>query len=94
METTDGDKTLREDAGTMQQAAEDLLSDAGAQMAGTAKELHGKAQQLFTDFADVVRASTLERPFSALAIAAGVGFILGALHASNHRQPDYERERK
>jgi uncharacterized protein YjbJ (UPF0337 family) len=91
MESTKGEGTLREIAGDVQQAAGDLLGNAGAQVSGTAKELSGKAQQLYADFADVVRESTVARPFAALAIAAGVGFILGALRAPNRSGPDYDR---
>ncbi|MFL9922120.1 CsbD family protein [Paraburkholderia fungorum] len=91
METTKAEGTLRENAGDVQQAAGDLLGSAGAQVSGTAKELSGKAQQLYADFADVVRESTVERPFAALAIAAGVGFILGALRAAGRSRPDHGR---
>ncbi|MFM0514118.1 CsbD family protein [Paraburkholderia sp. RL17-373-BIF-A] len=91
METTKAEGTLREVAGDVQQAAGDLLGNAGAQVSGTAKELSGKAQQLYADFVDVVRESTVERPFAALAIAAGVGFILGALRAANRSRPDNGR---
>ncbi|MEA3085057.1 MAG: hypothetical protein QOC89_2754 [Paraburkholderia sp.] len=90
METTK-EGTLREVAGDVQQAAGELLGNAGAQVSGTAKELSGKAQQLYADFTDVVRQSTVERPFAALAIAAGVGFILGALRAANRSRPDRGR---
>jgi ElaB/YqjD/DUF883 family membrane-anchored ribosome-binding protein len=89
MEQTNGQPTLQADSGNAQQAAEDLLDDAGAQVTGKAKELSSKAQQLSADFAATLRASTVERPFSALAIAAGVGFILGALHAANRHRADY-----
>jgi uncharacterized protein YjbJ (UPF0337 family) len=88
METTNGEGTAREAAGDVQQAAGELLADAGAKVSGTAKELSGKAQQLYADFADVVRESTVERPFAALAIAAGAGFILGALRAANRARRD------
>ncbi|WP_233849610.1 CsbD family protein [Paraburkholderia sp. HD33-4] len=88
METTKEEGPLREMAGNVQQAAGDLLGDVGAQVSGTAKELSGKAQQLYADFADVVRESTVERPFAALAIAAGVGFVLGALHAATRSRPN------
>jgi uncharacterized protein YjbJ (UPF0337 family) len=87
METTKEEGKLREVTGDAQQAAGDLLGDAGAQVSGKAKELSGKAQQLYADFAQVVRDSTAERPFAALAIAAGVGFILGALRAGNRFGP-------
>ncbi|WP_168787703.1 CsbD family protein [Paraburkholderia aromaticivorans] len=91
METTKAEGTLREAAGDVKQAAGDLLDSAGAQVSGTAKELSGKAQQLYADFADVVRESTLERPFAALAIAAGLGFILGALRTANRSRSDNGR---
>jgi uncharacterized protein YjbJ (UPF0337 family) len=91
METTKGEGTLREVAGDVQQAAGNLLDNAGAQVSGTARELGGKAQQLYADFADVVRESTVERPLAALTIAGGVGFILGALYAANRSRPDNVR---
>lgn len=87
METTKGQGTAPGVAGDVQQAAGEMLANAGVQVSGAAKELSGKAQQLYTDFADVVRESTVERPFAALAIAAGVGFILGALHAASRATP-------
>ena len=83
METTNGDRTVAEVASDVQTAGKDLLDTAGEQIGGTAKELSGKARQLCADFTDVVRESTVEKPFSALAIAAGIGFIFGALHASS-----------
>jgi uncharacterized protein YjbJ (UPF0337 family) len=83
METTKTEGTLREAAGDVQQAAGKLLDNASAQVSGTAKELSGKAQQLYADFTDVVRESTVARPFAALAIAACVGFVLGALRTAN-----------
>jgi ElaB/YqjD/DUF883 family membrane-anchored ribosome-binding protein len=92
METTDVDETLRDDVANVQRAAEDLLSDTGAQVNETAKELTGKAQQLYADVARIVRTSTIERPISALAIAVGVGFIAGALHAATRRPTDYGRD--
>lgn len=88
METPNADDTLREDASDWKQAAGQLGDDASAQLGGKAKELTGKAQQLSSDFANVLRASAVERPFSALAIAASVGFILGALHATTRRRSD------
>ncbi|NML97522.1 CsbD family protein [Paraburkholderia sp. RP-4-7] len=91
MEPTKGEGTLREVAGDVQQAAGDLLHDASAQVSGTAKELSGKAQQLYADFAEVVRESTVERPFTALAIAAGVGFVLGVLRTVIRSRPDNVR---
>jgi uncharacterized protein YjbJ (UPF0337 family) len=94
METTKEEGALREATGNVQQAAGDLLGAAGAQVSGKAKELTGKAQQLYADFGDVLREATVERPFAALAIAAGVGFVLGALRKANRPQPDDVRDRK
>jgi uncharacterized protein YjbJ (UPF0337 family) len=91
MDTTKSEATLREVAGDVQQAAGELLDDVGAQVSGTAKVLSGKAQRLYADFADVMRESTVARPLAALAIAAGVGFILGALHAATRSRPDNVR---
>ncbi|MFM0246185.1 CsbD family protein [Paraburkholderia sediminicola] len=91
METTKSEATLREVTGDVQQAAGELLDDVGAQVSGTAKVLGGKAQRLYADFAELARESTVERPLAALAIAAGVGFVLGALHAAYRSRPDNVR---
>jgi ElaB/YqjD/DUF883 family membrane-anchored ribosome-binding protein len=88
METTNGEKTVREAADNVQQAAEDLLSDAATQIGAQAKELREQARQLYADFTDVVQQATAERPFTALAIAAVVGFVLGALRSANRSRPD------
>jgi uncharacterized protein YjbJ (UPF0337 family) len=92
METTDGEGTLREAVGDVQQAAGDLLGDAGAQVSGKARELSGKAQQVYADLADVVREATVERPFAALAVAAGIGFVLGALRSVNRARSNNSRD--
>jgi ElaB/YqjD/DUF883 family membrane-anchored ribosome-binding protein len=91
MDTTGEEGALPEVAGDVQQTAGNLPGDTSAHVSGTAKELSRNAQQLYADCAELIRASAVERPFSALAIAAGVGFILGALHAASRRQPNYVR---
>lgn len=88
METTKAEGTLREVTGQVQQAAGELLGDAGAQVTGKAKELGGKAQKLYADVAGMVRESTVERPFAALGVAAAVGFILGMLRRANRPARD------
>lgn len=92
MEPTDADDAVQQAAGNVQQAAGNLLSAAEAKATATANELGDRAQQLYADFVKVVRESTLDKPFSALAVAAGVGFILGALHASSRSRPVYLRD--
>ena len=91
MSTTKEEGPAAEVAGNVQEIGKDLLNTAGAQIGVTAKELSDRAQQLYADFADVVRESTVERPFVALAIAAGAGFILGALYAANRSASDDNR---
>ncbi|HEX7936313.1 MAG TPA: CsbD family protein [Paraburkholderia sp.] len=85
METGKVEGTVNEIGGKVQQKAGELLGDTGMQMAGTARELGGRAQQVWADLADVVRESTVERPFTALAIAAAAGFLLGALRSATAR---------
>lgn len=88
METTKPEGFLSEAAGKVQHVAGDLLDDAGTQVSEKARELGDKARQLYTDFAGIVRDSTVERPFAALAIAAGVGFLLGMLRTANRPRAD------
>jgi ElaB/YqjD/DUF883 family membrane-anchored ribosome-binding protein len=91
MSMTKDEGQAAEVAGNVQEIGKNLLNTAGAQIGVTAKELSDRAQQLYADFADVVRESTVERPFAALAIAAGAGFILGALYAANRSASDDNR---
>ncbi len=83
MGSTKTEGTLREAAGDVQRAAGELLGNAGAQVSGAAQELSGKAQQVYSDFAEGIRESTVQRPLLALAIAAGLGFIFGALRVTS-----------
>lgn len=90
METTKEGTRLDEGDGA-HRGAGDALQNASAQVSGTASQLNEKAQKLYADLLGVVRESTVARPFAALAIAAGVGFILGALRAVNRSRPDSAR---
>jgi uncharacterized protein YjbJ (UPF0337 family) len=85
METTKLEGTLQEVTGEVQEAAGELVGDTGTQLRGAAKQLGGKAQKLYADLGGVVRESTIERPLTALGIAAAVGFVLGMIRASNRR---------
>lgn len=88
METTKPAGSLSEAAGKVQQAAGNFLDDAGTQVSAKASELGDKAQRLYTDFAGIVRESTVERPFTTLAMAVSVGFLLGTLRAANRPRAD------
>ena len=92
METGNVEGTKKKKSGKVQEAAGEMLGDTGTQMAGTARELSGKAQQVWADLTDVVRETTTERPFTALAIAAAAGFILGALRSATARDVRGDRD--
>ncbi|CAD6526982.1 CsbD family protein [Paraburkholderia kirstenboschensis] len=92
METGKVEGAVKEIGGKVQEAAGEMLGDTGTQMAGTARELSGKAQQVWADLTDVVRETTTERPFTALAIAAAAGFILGALRSTTARDVRGDRD--
>jgi uncharacterized protein YjbJ (UPF0337 family) len=98
METTKTNKTegtLREAAGTVQETIGSLVVDASAQIAGTAKELRGKARQLYSDAASLARDTMTTNPLGALAGAAAVGFLLGALWSFNRGDSDgYDTRRR
>ena len=86
----DSDKvegTVKEMVGKVQDAAGDLLGETGTQAAGKARELSGRAQQLYADTTDIVRNKTVDSPFTALAVAAGLGFLLGAIWATASAMP-------
>lgn len=71
--------TLREAAGRVQDAAGGLLGDGDTQLRGKLRQAAGQAQNTFGQVSDGARSLTSEQPIAALAIAAGVGFLLGAL---------------
>ncbi|SAK84814.1 CsbD family protein [Caballeronia fortuita] len=87
MDSNAAEGNIKEMAGKMQDAAGELLGATGTQAAGKARELGGKAQQLCADTTEIVRGKTVESPFSALAVAAGLGFLLGAVWATANSTP-------
>ena len=88
MDTTEGQATVGETAGAMQQAADTLLTDAATQAGEQAQELRAQARKLYADFMDVIQQVTAQRPFAALATAAAAGFVLGALRSAVRSRPD------
>jgi len=74
---------VEELTGKTQEAIGEALGDTEAQIAGTARELSGKARQLYADTTSIVRDKTVSSPFSALAIMAFVGFVLGVMWSDN-----------
>jgi uncharacterized protein YjbJ (UPF0337 family) len=73
---------VQEISGKVQNAAGAVFGDAGTQAAEKARELGGKAQQLYGNATDVVRNKATDSPLTALGIAAGLGFLLGAIWGS------------
>jgi hypothetical protein len=91
METTH-EGTRTEEDGDAHGDGANVLQAAGADGSGAATELNEKARQLDADLLDVVRESTVTRPFAALTVAAGVGFILGALRTVNRSKRGTARD--
>ena len=66
-------------AGRAQDAFGAATADAGTQFAGKARQVMGKAQQRYGDAVSGLRDAAINNPLAALAVAGGVGFLLGAI---------------
>jgi uncharacterized protein YjbJ (UPF0337 family) len=78
--------TARRVGGRIQEAVGDFAGDASSQIRGRANEAVGAAQQAYGTVSDEARAyadqlsdTVKEQPLVALAIAGGVGFLLGLI---------------
>ncbi|WP_419730111.1 CsbD family protein [Lichenicola sp.] len=71
----------KDTVGKVQDGMGGLLGDTAQQAAGKAKQFAGQAQGYYGDTLDSVRDVTSDQPLVAIAVATGVGFILGALLA-------------
>ena len=71
--------TIRDATGKVEEAASNLTGDARTQARGRAHQVAGQAQDLYGQAIDEVQEFAREQPFVALLIAAGVGFLLGAI---------------
>lgn len=78
-EKTEG--TLQNIAGRVQDAVGGATGDTSVQAEGKARQLAGKAQQTYGDVLNQVRESAVSNPVGTIAVAAGAGFVLGALFA-------------
>ncbi|RZL45105.1 MAG: CsbD family protein [Variovorax sp.] len=76
-EKTEG--TLQNIAGRVQDAVGGATGDTSVQAEGKARQLAGKAQQTYGDVLNQVRESAVSNPVGTIAVAAGAGFVLGAL---------------
>ena len=71
--------TLQNIAGHVQDAVGGATGDTSVQAEGKARQLAGKAQQTYGDVLNQVRESAVTNPVGTIAVAAGAGFLLGAL---------------
>lgn len=83
MESNPPESDVNEARSNLREAAADAMDEARAKVGQNAQDFAAKARKLCADFNDVLRESTAERPLTSLAIAAGVGFVLGVLRAAN-----------
>lgn len=79
METSKAEGAVQEVAGKIENAVGDLAGDTSTQFAGKTRELGGKAQQLCADTTSMLRDATATNPITTLAVAAAVGFLMGAI---------------
>lgn len=78
-EKTEG--TIQNIAGRVQDAYGAATGDTASQVEGKARQVAGKAQQSYGDMLNQVRESAVTHPLGTVALAAGAGFVLGALWA-------------
>lgn len=80
----DNDKiegAAKEFVGRLQDGAGGLFGDTATQVKGKANQAAGQAQQAYGETLETVRDLAADQPLVAIAAAAGVGFILGAIFA-------------
>jgi len=73
--------TMQNLAGRAQEAFGAATGDASTEVEGKARRAAGRAQQSYGEVLDQVRESAVSNPLGTLAVAAGVGFLVGAIWA-------------
>jgi uncharacterized protein YjbJ (UPF0337 family) len=71
----------KDTVGKLQDGMGGLLGDSATQAKGKVKQVTGQAQGYYGDTLDSVRDATSDQPLIAIAVATGIGFVLGALIA-------------
>ena len=71
---------IEEGIGRMTGNAQTQLKGQARQAAGAAEDLYGQAKDAAASFTDVVQRTIEERPYTAVAIALGPGWLLGRTH--------------
>ncbi len=67
--------------GKAQDAYGGAVGDFATQLQGKARQAAGKAQRTYGEALSSLRDAAVSNPVASLAVAAGVGFILGAMWA-------------
>jgi uncharacterized protein YjbJ (UPF0337 family) len=83
METTRVKGMMHEMAGRAEELAGEARGDTGTRLSGKAKALYGNSQRLAANAACTARETVSGKPMTALSVAIGLGFLVGALWASN-----------
>jgi len=60
--------------------AQTQIKGQARQVAGAAEELYGQAKDTAASFTDIVQRTIEQQPYSAVAIALAVGWLLGRAH--------------
>jgi uncharacterized protein YjbJ (UPF0337 family) len=71
---------IEEGFGRMTGNAQTQLKGQERQAAGAAEDLYGQARDAATSFTDVVQRTIEQQPYTAVAIALAIGWLLGRTH--------------
>ena len=71
---------VEEGIGRLTGNAQTQLKGQAHQAAGAAEDLYGQAKDAAASFADVVQRTIEQQPYTAVAIAVAVGWLLGRTH--------------
>jgi uncharacterized protein YjbJ (UPF0337 family) len=71
---------VEEGLGRMTGNAQTQLRGQARQAAGAAEDLYGQAKDAATSFTDIVQRTIEQQPYTAIAIAVAVGWLLGRTH--------------
>jgi len=70
---------VKKAAGQAREAANDLLDDARDKLGGNLHKAAGRAQGAYGEALESIESSAREQPLPALALALGIGFVIGLL---------------
>jgi uncharacterized protein YjbJ (UPF0337 family) len=71
---------IEEGIGRMTGNAQTQLKGQARQAAGAAEDLYGQAKDAAASVTDIVQRTIEERPYTAVAVALGIGWLLGRTH--------------